>query len=210
MTYRPPPRVFVIGPPASGKTTTRDFVAEWLRKRGATVVVLGIEEAHRELLPPDGEDGSYHYDDYGALVLHARERQIPSALDLLARQSRAARAAAGFVMELAHARVGDALLSVGGELLDGALVLHLTAPLALRLRWNAQRKSSRVPEEIVRSYAERLSAEEERRIESTGASLFKLEADNLEDLRTQAAAALDVFFGPARFEGARAPRRSEL
>lgn len=149
MTGGTKPCILLLGSPAAGKTTARLMVVEWLAARGEQVTPLGIEEAHRQLTPPGGEDGTYYYDDAGALILLDRERQVAEALELLADQCRHYLQTTGFVAELAHPDLAHALERVGMPVLTSAFCIYLSAPLPLRLARNRARGAARIPDEVV-------------------------------------------------------------
>lgn len=168
----PLPRIFIIGSPAAGKTTLRTLIIDWMASQGHKVAILGIEEANRALFPPNADDDTYIYTEEGSIILLQRDTQIPLTLSWLATQCAEAARSTGFILELAHQKIGDALTAIAGDLLQGSLILHLSAPLELRLQRNAQRKALRIPPEIVVSIPEKLTPAEVTELTTKGATLM--------------------------------------
>lgn len=191
-------RVFVLGPPAAGKTTVRSLVSRWLSEKGHPVAILGIEEMHRELLPQGQEDGTYRYDASGALELLEADRQVAAALALLVQRCRQAAGSTGFVVEFTHRNYVHALNAFDSDVLTGAIVLYVSAPLLKRRERNAARGSGRVPERIVEEYPEDLGPDVGQLFIAKGATLELIDAGgSREELerRVEEALARVVDFG---------------
>lgn len=170
------PRIFLTGAPAAGKTTQRKLLLDHLGSRGYRPASLGIEEIHRELLPPDSDTSDYRYDDSGALILLKPAVQIPRSLALLQDRCSAATEKAGFVLELAHHDLLEALSGFSSIALEGALLLHLSAPTELRVQRNRKRTFSHIPTNIVTAYPSDLTTRDQRAIIKLGCIVELLDA----------------------------------
>ena len=193
--YMLPPRIWLFGAPAAGKTTARHLILEWMAVRGSSVAPLGIEETQRLLMPQGSEDGSFRYDEHGALVILDPERRISEALNLLLEQCVKAARNAGFVAELTHRDMMHVLRLVPPTLFAGALVLHFEAPVELRVARNVTRGAAQVPSEVVVTYPEGLSVEQYMFLQDRGATVRRVTSrGTLEALRGQIYGCMAEFF----------------
>lgn len=181
-----PIRVFIIGPPASGKSTARLYLEEYLRDMNMDFCSIGIDEAHRELSLAGNCSDQYRIEDDGSLVLLNREVQIPLAVDWLVKWADSQQSS--FLLELAHDNVVEALELFNVHVVRHSLLLHVTAPVDLRIERNTKRGESRVPPEIVRSYPDSLRSDEITRLLSLGFVIDYVETStNLEATKNDVA-----------------------
>jgi len=143
------PRIVITGPPAAGKTTVRGVVVGWLAERRWRVADVSVDDALRARYPAGDASPDHAYDDGGALLLRRPAEQIPPAVVDAIDRCRAAKG--GFVLELAGNECVT-LLASGRDLLAGALVVALSAPVELRSRRNAARGVTLIPDDRLRAY----------------------------------------------------------
>jgi hypothetical protein len=168
-------RIIVIGGVAAGKTTARSIITKVLASLEIMPAILGIEEAHRQLCPPPARPGLYHFDKQGALILERRETQIPQALSLLTEQCQ--KSMYRFVLELAVKDVTQVLMDRFSEVLPEAIIVHVSAPLSVRLARNSSRGSLRMPMELFDLIPDSLSLADRERLRRAGASLIDVSND---------------------------------
>ena len=172
-----PYRVFLTGPPAAGKTTLVPTITRWFADRGLVLPYLSIEDCIRELYAPEVAPESASYARDGSLVLLNREEQVPRAIDLLAAKCSDAARTGGFVAEIADPKLGAVLLQQFVGLLEGSLVLFLSAPRDVRAQRNEMRTELWMPRCVVEGGSERLSAEELTLLRQQGAKVRMLRTD---------------------------------
>jgi len=165
-------RIFLIGPPAAGKTVATDYLLSHMLFSSHNLAHYSVELAHRQLCP-ESLSGDYAYDCDGALILHSPETQVPEALALLASQCRQS-SQTGFIAELTHPSVATVFATFFADLLSGSLIIHISAPLGLRLARNEARRCLRVPRSVVEAVGDVLSPAELRYFSSAGAQLISL------------------------------------
>jgi hypothetical protein len=164
------PRIFLLGPPASGKTTIRSQIEDWWRdRRGVQLSRLGILEVHRQQCPIGGDSHAYRYDENGAIFLVEEKRLIQEALEILTEQCQ--QSENGFVVEIAHMQISTVIATLGRDKFAGGLVFFLTAPVAVRLDRNRQRKADHVPEHFVIACPGELSNQEVSAMRDIGSTL---------------------------------------
>jgi thymidylate kinase len=178
-----PPRIVITGPPASGKTTVRGVVVQWLTEQGGPVESVSVDNAIRRLYPMDRESADYQYDEHGAIVLHRPEDQIRPAVHDAIERCRQASGRGGFVFELASNECEE-LFRVGREILGGALIVALSAPVELRSRRNAARGRTLIPDDRLRQYPDRLSTEWTDAFEAAGAHVASVDGSRALELVT--------------------------
>lgn len=192
---RLPLKLLIVGAPASGKTTVREFATDWLAEHGMHPVVTGIEEMHRARSRSDAQGDTYEYRDDGSLVLHDRARQIPAALADLVSVCGRASGDVGFVAECAHEDNREVLQAFEQYLL-GMVVLHVDAPLSQRLQRNQSRPGQSIPAAIVESYGGDLTPELVAMASRRGAVVLSVSmAGAVDDAYQEVGAHLQASFG---------------
>jgi len=181
------PRVFFLGPAGAGKTTALSATVEELLRAGWGGEIITIEDCQRDVCPRGREDGTYFYNSDGALVLLERERQAAAARDRFVERCKAA-VARGFVAELGQPHAAVFLLQRLSPVLEGGLVVHVTAPLSIRKGRNEARTDLQMPEEVLAWIEEMLIPEHRGRLEQAGATVRELES----------VVPLDLFLGKVR------------
>ncbi|MHC4219125.1 MAG: AAA family ATPase [Planctomycetota bacterium] len=169
-----PPRIVITGPPASGKTTVRGVAVQWLTEQGGPIESVSVDDAIRRLYPMDRESRDYQYDENGAIVLHRPKEQIRPAVHDAIERCRQASLRGGFAFELASNECEE-LLRVGREILVGALVVALSAPVELRSQRNAARGRTLIPDDRLRQYPDHLPTEWTVAFEDAGARVASVD-----------------------------------
>jgi len=142
-------RLFVLGPPASGKSRAISAVRASVLVKRPDCLFLSIEDAHRALCPPDQVSSEYYYDNAGALTLLKPEEQINAALGYL----RDALATDRFVICEISTRSFSAFCSFFADyLIQGSVMLWLHAATDERVHRNFARGQLKVPDHIVRDF----------------------------------------------------------
>jgi hypothetical protein len=168
----------------------RAVVVPWLAGRGWSVAEVSVDETIRRLYPPETESPDYVYDADGAILLRRPLQQIPPAVYDAIEVCR--RADGGFVFELASNECVQ-LLDAGVEILSGALVLALTAPVELRSQRNAVRGGSLIPDDRLRQYPDLLPDAWVRGLGEAGAAIVDVDAARpLEQVAAAVVSALEA------------------
>ena len=174
------PLVFVLGGPASGKTTLRDTLAARLIEFGLPTSRNGIDEAQRICNPPPGRmEFGYEYLQSGAIILHDRKRLIPEAYnklrDLVRNELNERRLV---IVEFTYPDLKWAFMKLGPDLLQDSIVFYLNAPPEVRRMRNSLREATPgyVPDRVVDEFDGRMDAKTTKYLKGRGASLIEIDA----------------------------------
>lgn len=145
--------ILIVGAPASGKTCLRQSICAMLHSKGVSLDNFSIEDIHREQLPPDQTSDDYSYNENGALILLKPDVLVPKAVSAFIDRCLAAKQRQGFLAEIAHSNPSEIMNDLLTEgVLDGTLVVHVIAEVAIRQQRNANRTRGWIPDHVVVSY----------------------------------------------------------
>lgn len=144
--------LFIIGKPASGKSTVSRIVLAALELSDSNY--LPIDKAHRVICDPQVESPLYSYLEGGKLVFHDREAMMRQALLWLAREADRLLLQKPPVrpicFEFSHYNYAEAFAIFGLEKMRRAAVLEVTAPESVIRQRNQNRPlADQVPEEYL-------------------------------------------------------------
>ncbi len=144
--------LFIIGKPASGKSTVSRIVLEVLKLSDSNY--LPIDKAHRVICDPHVQSPLYSYLEGGKLVFHDREAMMREALLWLAREANRLLLQKPPVrpicFEFSHYNYAEAFAIFGLEKMRRAAVLEVTAPESVIRQRNQNRPlADQVPEEYL-------------------------------------------------------------
>jgi cytidylate kinase len=141
---QPPVSLIVTGPPASGKTTVRSAIRAIFSDRFPDYAEWGVDDVLRQM-HLDGElNGVAEVDENGALLLSPGSSAVSVALDrLLDRRLESPHPA------LIEVPVDDRWFSsfLSSGLAEQSMVIHLRAPLSVRVTRNSNRTRARISTE---------------------------------------------------------------
>ncbi len=176
------PRIFILGPPASGKTTARLVIKKLLLERNINILVVGIEESLRVLCPHDVTNKNYIYKNDGSLILLKPTKIINRALEHLIWVCNE-NLTNGFLVEIAHLNLSSIITKFPNNLFNDSLILHIDAPLEKRFQRNLLRKKLKMPERIIKQYSS-LSSNDFIFLKSNGANVISVDdVDKLSDFK---------------------------
>jgi thymidylate kinase len=172
-------RVWLTGPPASGKSTVRECLEAWADERSIKYSSAGMEDIHRKLCPRELDSSEYYYDAEGALVLRNPTVQVRSAerelLDVSANTS-------GLIfLEAAFPDLGTIASKVAPLAFTNSLIFFLTAPLSVRLERNLRRGSFRIPKRAVIDYPNVPSDYDIQCLEQLGSEIVVIDTEEPKD-----------------------------
>lgn len=144
--------LFIIGKPASGKSTISRIVLEILDLPDSNF--LPIDKAHHVICDPQVQSPLYSYFEGGQLVFHDRETMMREALLWLAHEANRLLLQEPLVrpicFEFSHYNYSEAFAIFGLEKMRRAAVLEVTAPDAVIRQRNENRPlADQVPEEYL-------------------------------------------------------------
>lgn len=172
-----PPKIFLVGPPASGKTTAMGVIEKQLGQIEMHPRLLSIHDIHIELSANPMYRDRYKRDQNDMLLIHEREKQIPLAMKSLSEKCESCRNDSGFVVEFAHESMIDAIKLFSDELMHASLVIFITAPVDTRLTRNEARGHLKTPPDIVESYSDTVSDKFAYKIRKCNARLVRVDSD---------------------------------
>lgn len=174
--YRFAIKVILLGPSAAGKTTAASHLLRLLDGSDWNGDYVSIEDCQREVCPPGVEDGTYFYNQHGALVLLDREKNAASARDRFVQKCLAS-GVRGFVAEFGQPNAPAFLLAKLSDLLPGTLILYLSAPLAVRRERNENKSALRMPEDVLTWIEETMSDDLRAELQGAGAEVRCIDAN---------------------------------
>ncbi len=147
-----PDYLFIIGKPASGKSTISRIVLNVLDLPDSSF--LPIDKAHRVICDPQVKSPLYSYLEGGKLVFHDREAMMREALLWLTREAGRLLQQKTLVrpvcFEFSHYNYVEAFTIFGLEKMRHAAVLEVTAPDSVIRQRNQNRPlADQVPEEYL-------------------------------------------------------------
>ncbi len=137
----------------------RNLIYHHVAEKHPAVLNLDVEGTLRRLFPADREDGSYEYLADGNLLLHEPPRLLRVALADIATRCDRAVDDSGFVAEFAVRDVSSSFGLFQARTISKSVVIHVTAPRALREKRNAERSTGKVLAPRLDYYPERLPAD---------------------------------------------------
>lgn len=144
--------LFIIGKPASGKSTVSRIVLEMLDLPDSNF--LPIDKAHRVICDPQVQSPLYSYLEGGRLVFHDREAMMREALHWLVWEANRLLQhnppIRPVCFEFSHYNYAEAFAIFGLEKMRYAAVLEVTAPESVIRQRNQNRPlADQVPEEYL-------------------------------------------------------------
>jgi tetratricopeptide (TPR) repeat protein len=171
-----PQKIFIIGAPAAGKSTAAEVLNEIMISFKVKPSIISIHDIHVMLQKCPGNENLYSLAEDKSLVINDRNVAIEKAFQKLQAHCAEQSSIGGFVAEFASSSL-DIELYRFEDLLNGALVLLIVAPEAIRTARNLQRPGKRVPSEIVKGYADCLDDMTIHVLSNCGAKIIKVSSD---------------------------------
>ena len=196
-----PPRIFVTGAIAAGKSFVRETLRDTLFQVGLPVRSLELEDTFADLFPAHETDPNYSYLDDGNLVLHVPHLQIPRAIAELGRRCAEAAQQTGFVVEFGAKDLESSFAFFDEKLLAGAHIFHVHAPRRERVLRNLRRPEGPVLAERIDYYPQNLDASIHAHLKALGSRYIPVVNDGSPEHLASIVKALALrFVAPAQLE----------
>jgi len=170
---QPPVSVIVTGPPASGKTTVRSAIRTIFADHFPNYSEWGVDDILRQMHLSGELNGVAEVDEDGALLLTPGSNAVSIALDrLLKRRVKSLHPA------LIEVPIDDHWFSsfLSSGLAGRSMVIHLRAPLAVRVARNSNRTRERISTEGMLAMPAEFSPNVAQRMASQVQCLLVLDA----------------------------------
>ena len=176
-------KIFVIGAPASGKSTICDFVMKWFLDKKMSIEHLSLDKIH-QLKSKETAEEEYKFGEHGELILLNPEEQIPEAIDELKRKIICRSQNKSLLVEFTNKDLDNFFKTIPKKNIKNSLVLIVKSPINIRLTRNENRESRKVPYSIVKQYAEDINNETYHNLYKNGVLVTEIRTNNkLEKLK---------------------------